>query len=132
MYHHEGPLPAPEDLRRYDLVSPGAAERIIRMAEEESGHRRRLEADAHAANIAAQEKQLGISDYQSRAVFRSDTIGQVAGLIVSVSCIAGAVFLAVSGRDWVAAALAAIPTAAVIQAFLVKRSIGQHQRPSNN
>lgn len=38
-----GPLPPPEILRRFDEVVPGAAERIIKMAEEQSGHRRELE-----------------------------------------------------------------------------------------
>ena len=32
---HQGPLPTPESLLRYDKVCPGAADRIIRMAEKE-------------------------------------------------------------------------------------------------
>lgn len=119
--HHEGPLPTPEDLQRYEALTPGTAERIIRMAEDESGHRRRIEDRANVANVEAQAAQLAIADYQSRAVFRSDMLGQVAGLLVSLACIAGAVYLALSGREWVAGVLAAIPTAAVIQAFFVKR-----------
>lgn len=31
----EGPLPAPQDFHEYDKILPGAAERIMRMAEEE-------------------------------------------------------------------------------------------------
>jgi len=120
--HHEGPLPAPEDLHRYEALIPGTAERIIRMAEDESAHRRRIEDRANAANVESQARQLTIAEYQSRSVFRSDVIGQVAGLAVSLACIAGAVYLALNGREWVAGVLAAIPTAAVIQAFFVKRS----------
>lgn len=37
--HYSGPLPMPEDLAKYDQVVPGAAERIIRMAEDEMKHR---------------------------------------------------------------------------------------------
>lgn len=37
--HFSGPLPRPEDLEKYDKVVPGAAERIIKMAEEEMRHR---------------------------------------------------------------------------------------------
>lgn len=35
--HHQysGPLPKPEDLAKYEQVIPGAAERIIKMAERE-------------------------------------------------------------------------------------------------
>lgn len=120
--HHEGPLPAPEDLQRYEALTPGAAERIIRLAEDESAHRRRLEDRASAANVSAQAEQVTIVGYQTRAVFRSDAIGQAAGFIVSLACIAGAVYLALNGREWVAGVLAAIPTAAVIQAFFVKRT----------
>lgn len=120
--HHEGPLPAPEDLQRYDALLPGAAERIICMAEDEAAHRRRLEDRTSLANAEAQAEQVAALAFQTRAVFRSDTIGQSAGLVVSLACVAGAVYLALDGREWVAGALAAIPTAAVIQAFLVKRS----------
>lgn len=40
---YSGPLPAPEDLKRYDEVVAGAAERILRMAEENAEHRRQME-----------------------------------------------------------------------------------------
>jgi uncharacterized membrane protein len=40
---YSGPLPPAEDLRKYDEVLPGAAERIMKMAEAQSGHRRDLE-----------------------------------------------------------------------------------------
>lgn len=38
-----GPLPAPVDLEHYEKVLPGAAERIISMAERQSAHRQNLE-----------------------------------------------------------------------------------------
>ena len=37
--HYSGPLPLPEDLAKYDQVVPGAAERIMQMAEKEMQHR---------------------------------------------------------------------------------------------
>ena len=40
---YSGPLPAPEDLIRYNGAFPGCAERIVLMAEHQSGHRRGLE-----------------------------------------------------------------------------------------
>jgi uncharacterized membrane protein len=40
---HSGPLPAPEQLQKYEEVYPGTAERIIVMAEKQSDHRRALE-----------------------------------------------------------------------------------------
>lgn len=41
--HYSGPLPKPEDLAKYDQVVPGAAERIISMAEKEMQHRHNTE-----------------------------------------------------------------------------------------
>lgn len=38
-----GPIPPPEILKNYDAVKAGFAERIIKMAEEESAHRREIE-----------------------------------------------------------------------------------------
>ncbi|MBB1630278.1 hypothetical protein A9975_05305 [Cupriavidus sp. UME77] len=90
-------------------------------------HRRRLEAQALDANVASQKKQLEIADYQSRVVFKSDTIGQIAGVIVSAACIAGSVWLALSNHEVTATALAAIPTAAIIKAFFSPRKNGQKE-----
>ena len=41
-----GPLPPPSALAEYNNVVPGAAERIIKMAEEQGDHRRSLEKKA--------------------------------------------------------------------------------------
>ena len=38
-HHFSGPLPRPEDLAKYDQIVPGAAARIIQMAEKEMSHR---------------------------------------------------------------------------------------------
>lgn len=40
---HQGPLPAPEDLARYNDIEPGLVNRIVLMAEQQSEHRQRLE-----------------------------------------------------------------------------------------
>lgn len=40
---YSGPIPDPESLAKYEQISPGFAERIMTMAEEESHHRRRNE-----------------------------------------------------------------------------------------
>lgn len=41
--HYEGPIPPPGMLEKYNQIVPGSAERIIKMAEEQSEHRRYLE-----------------------------------------------------------------------------------------
>ena len=40
---HQGPLPDPETLGGYEQILPGAAERVMQMAEREQGHRHKLE-----------------------------------------------------------------------------------------
>lgn len=40
---HSGPLPAPEALLEYDRIVPGAAERILHMAEKQQSHRHEQE-----------------------------------------------------------------------------------------
>lgn len=46
-----GPLPPPEVLERYNKIVPGVAERIIKMAEQQSAHRRSLEAQVINSDI---------------------------------------------------------------------------------
>ncbi|PIQ30327.1 MAG: hypothetical protein COS35_13425 [Zetaproteobacteria bacterium CG02_land_8_20_14_3_00_50_9] len=40
---HSGPLPAPEDFAKYENILPGAAERILSMAENEARHRHTID-----------------------------------------------------------------------------------------
>ena len=40
---HSGPLPAPQILLQYNQIIPGAADRIIVMAEQQASHRQKLE-----------------------------------------------------------------------------------------
>lgn len=48
---HQGPLPKPSDLHEYDVIVPGAAERIIKMAEDQAKHRQELERDVIRSDI---------------------------------------------------------------------------------
>jgi uncharacterized membrane protein len=118
-----GPIPPPEYLERYDQIMPGSAKILIDAFDRESRHRQELEKTAQNANIATQQKQQVMLAERDKAVFVSDVIGQACGISLSVVCVAGAIFLAANGHDWVAGALAAIPTAAVIQAFFAKRRV---------
>lgn len=49
-----GPLPPPEALERYNQILPGAAERIIVMAESQHAHRLELEKHVITSNVGAQ------------------------------------------------------------------------------
>jgi uncharacterized membrane protein len=119
--HYQGPIPPPSILEGFDRLVPGAAQRLIQLAEDESKHRRQLENKTLEANIAAQRRQLEIGDYQSKAVFKSDLLAQVCGVLVTLTCIASAIWASLQGQVTVAVILAGIPTAAVIQAFFRKK-----------
>lgn len=54
-----GPLPHPEDLAKYEQVLPGAADRIIRMAEQQAAHRQSLEKAAILSSVTMQKWGLG-------------------------------------------------------------------------
>jgi len=60
-----GPLPPPTALAHYEAVFPGCAERIVRMAENQSEHRQKLESSVILGNVnkerIAQHYAAGIS-----------------------------------------------------------------------
>ncbi len=119
--HYEGAIPHPDILRGFESQVPGSAARLIKLAEDESAHRRKLELMTIDANISAQQQQLDLGSQQTKSVFRSDLIGQISGLIVCLLAIVAAVFLGLEGHDGLAAIIAAIPTAAIIKAFTVNK-----------
>ena len=101
---------------------------LVRWNEEEQSHRRRMDQLAIEANIEAQRRQLDLAEgqldaqrtaamYQAQTVRHSDMLGQVFGWVLSTGAIVLAAYLAIEGHEAVAAALAALPTAAVIQSF---------------
>ena len=80
---HSGPLPTPKQLAEYEQYCPGAADRIIRMAEEEALHRRSME---HKL-VTSQTDDL-------RAERSERRIGQFLGTFVCVSVLAAGVLIA--------------------------------------
>ena len=56
--YHQGPIPAPEDLMKYEALCPGLADRIVKMAESQIAHRQSLEQRSVTAN--AELAKLGI------------------------------------------------------------------------
>ena len=58
---YSGPLPPATELEAYDRVHPGAAERIISMAESFASHTQRLEAEAMRQERSAQRWGRGVA-----------------------------------------------------------------------
>lgn len=74
-----GPLPPPEILEHYNQILPGAAERIIRMAEQQGEHRRSLEKTAIEANATAEKR------------------GPILGFILAMTALIGGIWLISKG-----------------------------------
>jgi uncharacterized membrane protein len=97
---HQGPLPHPAVLKQYDDVVPGAAERIMRMAEQQAMHRQDLEA----------------------SVIRTDNLksllGMVFGFIIALVGFGGGLYAAFSGQPFWGGAVSIGTLASVVIAFI--------------
>jgi uncharacterized membrane protein len=80
--YHSGPIPDPSTLERYDKILPGAAERILRMAEEQSAHRRDIE------------------KYVIKSKSRDSLLGIIAGFLIAMGTIASGTYVASHGHVW--------------------------------
>ncbi|MGH9691365.1 MAG: DUF2335 domain-containing protein [Candidatus Acidiferrales bacterium] len=79
--HFSGPIPPPDILIKYNEAVPGAADRIITMAENQSKHRQGLEKTVIDANCRAQRN------------------GSILGFIICMTAILGGMFLVYSGKS---------------------------------
>ncbi len=114
-------LPPPSLLQGFDDVLPGTAKRILELAIAESEHRRMLESSITQGNIAAQQANSQLISNQAKHGAFNDTLGQTLGFVTCLSCIGASVYTAINGHELLALALAAIPTAAVIKAYFIKK-----------
>lgn len=98
-----GPLPPPDELEKYERVSPGAAKRIFAMAETQGHHRRELE------------KSLVDNEYKeaSRGQICAATLGTLA--IVS-GTIAG-----ISGAQWTGSVIGGLVVVGLVYALIRDR-----------
>ena len=76
-----GPLPPPVILEQYNNIVPGAAERILKMAEDQSAHRRDLESRVIKSDI-----------------FNSK-LGLIFGFLIGIVAIVAGAFIAFKGQE---------------------------------
>jgi uncharacterized membrane protein len=77
-----GPLPSAEQLGQYEVVSSGAADRIIRMAESQSSHR------------------IDMERSWMKSKTRDSLLGIVSGFVISLVAILSGAYVVVCGHDW--------------------------------
>jgi uncharacterized membrane protein len=99
-----GPLPHPSILQGYDEISPGAAERIIAMAEKEQAHRHLWE-------------QRALSGERWYSM-----VGMLAGWTVAIALAVGAVVAAAYDQPAVGIALAAASATGMVWKLVQGRS----------
>jgi len=106
---YSGPLPPPAAMAKYEEICPGSAERILKMAELQSEHRKHLECKVIEAQI------------------KISQTGQIFALIIAVSCLISAVICAWCNQPWPASVLGGVTLVGSITAFIT----GKKQKDSN-
>lgn len=109
----QGPVPPPELLNQYDVVVPGAADRLLFMAEEEGRHRRGLVDRAVDANIA------------------SDKRGQYLGFVIAMTFGVMAFWLILQGRTVGGSVLGTVDLGALVALFVIGRR-GEKETPQSD
>jgi uncharacterized membrane protein len=115
---HQGPLPPPEDLQRYDQVMPGLADRIVSMAEREQMHR-------HAMQEVSVRGGLDIAKR-----------GQLLGFAIAIIVLGVALALVLLGHETAGTVIASVDLASLAAVFAVGRqqaaAAERKRRPSSD
>jgi uncharacterized membrane protein len=105
-------LPPPEILAGYEAVCPGAALRIIEMAEEQGTHRRAVENKAVDAQVEGMRRQ-----------FREARLGQIFAFLIAVFFLGCGTYIATAGGEpWAGALFGGIGLGGIVTTFIVGRT----------
>jgi len=122
---HHGPLPPADELANYDRTLSGAADRIIRMAEQQAQHRQHIERDSLAGDQIARQEQLAIERGRIVGTIWSERIGQLFGFAIAAGCLGGAFWGMTHDRGVATIGLfLGIPILSVVKAFLSRPQAG--------
>lgn len=101
---HSGPLPHPEVLKGFEEAHPGAANRIIQMAEGESTHRRNMENKGQRASV------------------NNERLGMMCALIVCLFALTGSFYCILHGHPISGPIVSAFPIGGITLAFIRGRN----------
>ncbi|MCP3941879.1 MAG: DUF2335 domain-containing protein [Desulfobacteraceae bacterium] len=113
----QGPLPPPQILAGYEQLLPGAADRILAMAEKETAHRHMLEEKSLDAEIEGLKNEAGDTKR-----------GQYCGLAIGIIAIVSGAYTATNGAPWPGGFIGTGGVVALVSAFIV----GRNNPHSNN
>ncbi len=108
-----GPLPLPETLERYNRIVPGAAERILAMAEADAKHLQALE----LASLAASQEEARRRHIEARH-------GQIYGLCIGLTALATSALALVLGYEQAAVVIGGTTVVGLVAVFVVGRFKG--------
>ncbi|MYM40608.1 DUF2335 domain-containing protein [Duganella qianjiadongensis] len=114
-------IPPPHLLEHYERLVPGTAARLIELAQNEAVHRHEIEDLAARAHIETPRREQAMAELSARNLNQSYQGGRMAGMLIALISIAACCFLALQNQTAVAIALTAVPSAAVIRAFLGRK-----------
>lgn len=117
---HSGPLPCSKEFEAYERVSPGAANRILIMAEQEQMHRHKMEEMLTAAAVQDTKDER-------KEIKRAQWLAWSLGLVVLM--IGG--FLMFSGHPIIGSFLTGGTLVGIIAAFLDRSEIKKKSSTSN-
>lgn len=97
---HQGPLPDPNTLAKYEEICPGAADRILTMAEQQASHRQDIE------RVAV------------RSGSRDSIWGIASGLIIGLATTVSGTIIVLNGHEWPGAFLGASGLIGLVSVFV--------------
>lgn len=113
-YRHKGPIPDPMTLEGYERIVPGAADRIIKMAEEQAAHRKNIETIA----------------VKSRA--RDSLIGIISGLVIAIFTLCAGTFIIYLGKVWSGTILGSAGLVGLVSVFVYGTRSNRKEREFKN
>jgi len=107
----QGPLPPPAYLAKYNEIHPGLADRIVKLAEGEAEHRRKMETTVLAAQIA-----------DSRATDNEARCGQICALIITIASLIAGSYTAMHGHEIAGSILGVGGIGGIVTTFVLGRN----------
>ena len=114
------PLPPPNALARYNDVLPGAAERILQMAEKQQEQDHNIQMEAISI-----ERTVVVSDA------RRAYLGLLAGFIISLLVVGGGIYIIATGHDWAGVVLIGINLSGLVGVFVYGSKARRDERNRN-
>lgn len=109
-YHHMGPIPDPMTLQKYEQICPGAADRIISMAEKQSDHRQEIEKKVIKSKT------------------RDSLLGIISGFIIAIVTILCGTFVIYNGYVWSGTFLGSAGLVGLVAVFIYGTRENQKER----